>query len=44
MDRIDMPREKPWNEDDDKRLLDLYELYSQLDSETCFSKLASAFG
>lgn len=44
MDWIDIPKEKPWNEDDDGRLVDLYSLYSQLDSETCFSKLAAAFG
>lgn len=28
MDWIEFPKEKPWNEDDDNRLVDLYELYS----------------
>jgi hypothetical protein len=38
-----MPKEKNWTEDDDNRLVELYELYSSFDKETCFQKLASAF-
>lgn len=43
MDKIDIGDwKKDWTEDEDERLRELYEIFSN-DMETCIPKLASAF-